>query len=54
MLPAYHSDLQEGQLDVSVSSSPQARVHRSEWSKVLNGEPVEINPRCARASGGLG
>ena len=27
-----------------INSTPKAKVHRVEWNKIMQGDPVEINP----------
>lgn len=39
----YHANLRAKVLE-EVNDSPKARVHRVEWSKIMDGQPVEINP----------
>ncbi|GLC34397.1 hypothetical protein PLESTB_000732800 [Pleodorina starrii] len=39
----YCADLQ-GPVQTAMSAEPRAPVHRVEWRKVMNGDPVEINP----------
>lgn len=31
-------------VEEDVNESPRALVHRAEWNKIMNGDPVEINP----------
>lgn len=40
---AYNTNL-KADIKTVVSSDPKARVHSREWVKVINGDPVEINP----------
>ena len=39
----YHANLRAPVLE-EVNETPKARVHRVEWSKIMDGQPVEINP----------
>lgn len=34
----------KGEIEIIVNDSPTARVHRVEWKKIMEGQPVEINP----------
>lgn len=38
----YHANLRATVLE-EVNDTPKARVHRVEWSKIMDGQPVEIN-----------
>ena len=40
---AYNTNLR-ADIRSSVGDDPKARVHSREWVKVMNGDPVEINP----------
>ncbi len=40
---AYNTDLR-AEITTVVGDNPKALVHSREWVKVLNGDPVEINP----------
>lgn len=40
---AYADDLR-ADVYTEVNSSPKADVHQREWRKIMNGDPVEINP----------
>ena len=31
-------------IQTAVNNKPKARVHSKEWQKIMNGDPVEINP----------
>lgn len=45
-LPAnvlYHANLRAA-VSEEVNDTPKARVHRVEWNKIMNEDPVEINP----------
>lgn len=45
-LPAnvlYHANLR-APISEEVNDTPKARVHRVEWNKIMDGQPVEINP----------
>ncbi|GMH40985.1 hypothetical protein BSKO_08895 [Bryopsis sp. KO-2023] len=42
-LPLYNANL-SAPIEEDVNTSPKARVHRVEWRKVMEGDPVEINP----------
>lgn len=33
-----------GPINTSVGERPMVKVHAREWGKVMEGEPVEINP----------
>jgi hypothetical protein len=39
----YAKDLR-GPVKTSVNGAPKAKVHSSEWARLMNGDPVEINP----------
>jgi hypothetical protein len=39
----YFKDLR-AEVDTAVGDKPKARVHSREWQKIMNGDPVEINP----------
>ena len=39
----YCHDLRDD-IHTVVAPAPTARVHRIEWDKIMNGDPVEINP----------
>jgi hypothetical protein len=40
---AYNTNLR-ADIKSSVGDDPKARVHSREWVKIMNGDPVEINP----------
>ncbi len=40
---AYNTNLR-ADIQTHTGENPKARVHSSEWVKILNGDPVEINP----------
>ena len=40
---AYNTNLR-APITTEVNSKPKARVHSREWQKIMNAEPVEINP----------
>ena len=40
---AYNTNLR-ADIKSSVGEDPKARVHSREWVKIMNGDPVEINP----------
>lgn len=40
---AYNTNL-DADMKTVAGENPKARVHSREWVKVLNGDPVEINP----------
>ncbi len=40
---AYNTNLR-ADIKSSVADDPKARVHSREWVKIMNGDPVEINP----------
>jgi hypothetical protein len=40
---AYNTNLR-ADIKKVVGADPKARVHSREWLKILNGDPVEINP----------
>lgn len=40
---AYNTNLR-ADIKSSVGDDPKARVHSREWMKIMNGDPVEINP----------
>ena len=31
-------------VETEINETPKAKVHRVEWNKVMQGDPVEINP----------
>ena len=39
----YNTDLR-APITTAVNDKPKARVHSREWQKIMNGDPVEINP----------
>ena len=39
----YNTDLR-ADIKTAVNDKPKARVHSREWQKILDGDPVEINP----------
>ena len=39
----YNTDLR-ADIKSEVNEKPKARVHQVEWRKIMEGEPVEINP----------
>lgn len=41
--PRYNTDLR-AEIQTEVNDAPKARVHSVEWRKVMEGDPVEINP----------
>lgn len=41
--PAYHDNLR-ADVATFIGEGPKAFVHSREWKKVMNGDPVEINP----------
>jgi hypothetical protein len=40
---AYNTNLR-ADITTEVGEKPKARVHSKEWFKIMNGDPVEINP----------
>ena len=42
-MPYYCHDLR-AELETDVNDAPRAAVHSKEWQKIMDGEPVEINP----------
>jgi len=42
-VPYYCHDLR-AELETDVNDAPRAAVHSKEWQKIMDGEPVEINP----------
>lgn len=40
---AYNTNLR-ADIETVVGDKPKARVHSKEWFKIMNGDPVEINP----------
>ena len=40
---AYNTNLR-ADISSEVNEKPKARVHSTEWAKIQNGDPVEINP----------
>lgn len=42
-VPKYNADL-KAPIEEVVGNAPKAKVHRVEWAKIQNAEPVEINP----------
>ena len=40
---AYNTNLR-APIYTEVNPTPKARVHSREWQKIMNAEPVEINP----------
>jgi len=39
----YNEDLR-AEVETTTQQAPRATVHASEWRKIMNGDPVEINP----------
>ena len=31
-------------IETEINETPKAKVHRVEWNKIMQGDPVEINP----------
>lgn len=42
-IPQYYEDL-KADIVTFVGENPKALVHSREWQKIMNGDPVEINP----------
>lgn len=40
---SYNTSLR-AEIETDVNEAPRARVHSVEWRKIMEGEPVEINP----------
>ena len=40
---SYNTNLR-AEIETDVNENPRARVHSVEWRKIMEGEPVEINP----------
>ncbi len=40
---SYNTNLR-AEIETDVNEAPRARVHSVEWRKIMDGEPVEINP----------
>lgn len=47
---AYADDL-KADVYVEVNADPKATVHSVEWRKIMNGDPVEINPSIGAGRG---
>ena len=41
-------------IQTEINPSPKARVHQREWAKIMNGDPVEINPSVGSGYGPTG
>ena len=41
--PKYNTNLR-APIETDVNANPRAAVHSKEWKKIMNGDPVEINP----------
>ena len=41
-----YADNLSGDIYTETNANPKAKVHSTEWMKILHGDPVEINPRC--------
>ncbi|KAK3266984.1 hypothetical protein CYMTET_24425 [Cymbomonas tetramitiformis] len=42
-LPSYCDNLQSD-ISTAINENPKAFVHSREWNKIMNGDPVQINP----------
>lgn len=42
--PKYNEGLRAPVTTLVSAGAPRAKVHSSEWAKVMAGQPVEINP----------